>query len=56
MHLRQPAARCAAVAKRAGDTVLHVPYQLSSRLRRAVEPAGRSIDRHKDRVARFVAR
>jgi hypothetical protein len=33
-----------------------LPYQLSSRLRRAVEPAGRSVDRHKDRVARFVAR
>ncbi len=33
-----------------------LPYQLSSGLRRAVEPAGRSIDRHKDRVARFVAR
>jgi hypothetical protein len=33
-----------------------LPYQSSSRLRRAVELAGRSIDRHKDRVARFVAR
>ena len=28
MHLRQPAARCGAVAKRAGDTLLHAALSI----------------------------